>query len=362
MKKLVSVFCIFALLFSLAACGEPKAPEMSDETDVSAQSSENSSAATQTENADAPQSSATTEEPAPTLPTEMKVAALKGPTGMGLAKLMQDSADEKVQNIYTFELMSDPNAVSAAVIKGEVDVACVPVNLASVLYSKTKGDYICLALNTLGVLHILENGNTVQSIEDLAGKTLYATGQGSTPEYILNYILEKNGIADKVTIEYKTEHSELAALLASGSVTLGMLPEPNVSSAMAQNSALRPALDLTAEWDKICDTSAVQGCVIIKKEFAENNPDAVAAFIEDYAASVSFCNESTDEAAALCETYGIVPKAAIAKKAYPNCNIVFITGDEMKASLSAFLKVLFEANPASVGGALPDDDFYYAAK
>ena len=365
MKKLVSVFCIFALLFSLAACGESKEPKMSDETDVSAQSSENSSAPTQTENTadtEMPQSSITTEAPAPTQPTEMKVAALKGPTGMGLAKLMQDSADGKAQNIYTFELMGDPTTVSAAVIKGEVDVACVPVNLASVLYSKTKGDYICLALNTLGVLHILENGDTVQSIEDLAGKTLYATGQGSTPEYILNYILEKNGIADKVTVEYKTEHSELAALLASGSVTLGMLPEPNVSSAMVQNSALRPALDLTAEWDKICDTSAVQGCVIIKKNFAENNPDAVAAFMEDYAASVVFCNESTDEAAALCETYGIVPKAAIAKKAYPNCNIVFITGEEMKASLSAFLQVLFEANPASVGGALPDDDFYYAAQ
>ena len=211
------------------------------------------------------------------------------------------------------------------------------------------------------MLHILEAGDSVQTIADLAGKTLYATGQGSTPEYILNYILEKNGIADKVTVEYETEHTALVSLFANGSVSLGMLPEPNVSAAMVQTPTLRKALDLTAEWDKICDTSAVQGCVIVKKEFAEKNPGALKAFMEEYAASVSFVNENVEQAATLCETYGIVPKAAIAKRALPNCNIVFVTGEEMKTDLSAFLGVLFAANPKSVGGALPEMDFYYGA-
>ena len=365
MKKIVSILCMLALilsLVSLAACGRQELPDTSGETKQITQNPEDTSAATQNSGTSHPESSATTEPQTPAGPAEMKIAALKGPTGMGLAKLMQDAADGKTKNSYTFELLSDPTTVSAAVIKGEVDIACVPVNLASTLYAKTNGEYICLAINTLGVLHILENGNTVQSIADLAGKTLYATGQGSTPEYILNYILTKNGIADQVTVEYKTEHSELAALLAAGSVTLGMLPEPNVSSAMAQNADLRAALDLTAEWDKVCETSAVQGCVIINKAFAAENTDAVEAFMEEYAASVAFCSESVSEAAALCETFGIVPKAAIAQKAYPNCNIVFITGEEMKASLSAFLEVLYEANPASIGGALPEDDFYYTAK
>ena len=346
MKKLLAVLLTLSMLLALGACG--KDPAVTTGAPVTTDAPETTEAPV------------TTEAPAPE-PVAMRVAALKGPTGMGLAKLMDDSAAGDTANDYTFTLAGDPTQVSASVIKGEVEVACVPVNLASTLYNKTEGKYICLAINTLGVLHILEAGDSVQSIADLAGKTLYATGQGSTPEYILNYILEKNGIADKVTVEYETEHTALVSLFANGSVTLGMLPEPNVSAAMVQTPTLRKALDLTAEWDKVCDTSAVQGCVIVKKEFAEANPDALKAFMNEYAASVEFVNANVEQAAALCETYGIVPKAAIAKRALPNCNIVFVTGEEMQTDLSAFLGVLFDANPKSVGGKLPGEDFYYGA-
>ncbi len=346
MKKLLAVLLTLSMLLALGACGND--PAVTTGAPVTTDAPETTEAPV------------TTEAPAPE-PVAMRVVALKGPTGMGLAKLMDESAAEDTANDYTFTLAGDPTQVSASVIKGEVEVACVPVNLASTLYNKTEGKYICLAINTLGVLHILEAGDSVQSIADLAGKTLYATGQGSTPEYILNYILEKNGIADKVTVEYETEHTALVSLFANGSVTLGMLPEPNVSAAMVQTPTLRKALDLTAEWDKVCDTSAVQGCVIVKKEFAEANPDALKAFMNEYAASVEFVNANVEQAAALCETYGIVPKAAIAKRALPNCNIVFVTGEEMKTDLSAFLGVLFGANPKSVGGKLPGEDFYYGA-
>lgn len=338
MKKIITLFLAAALLLSLAACGT--APAVTTEAPVTT---------------DAP---ATTEAPAERV--AMQIMALKGPTGMGLAYLMDQSAEETA-NDYTFTLAGDPTQVSAAVIKGETDIACVPVNLASTLYNKTEGKYLCLAINTLGVLHILEKGDSIQSVADLAGKTLYATGQGSTPEYILNYILEKNGIADKVTVEYETEHTALVSLFAAGQVSLGMLPEPNVSAAMIQTEGLRQALDLTAEWNKISDTAPVQGCVIVNKAFAEANPDALAAFMAEYAASVEFVNNNVEEAAAMCETHGIVPKAPIAKRAYPNCNIVFVSGEEMKTDLSAFLAVLYDANPASVGGKLPADDFYYGA-
>ena len=350
MKKLLALLLTLSMLLLLPACGntEPPvtgAPNTTDDTDASTESS------------------VETTVPVPYEPADLTVMTLQGPTGMGLAKLMDDAAKKTAKNNYTFTLTGDPTAVSAAVIKGEVDIACVPVNLASVLYNKTSGAYVCLAINTLGVLHILEAGDTVHSVADLAGKTLYATGQGSTPEYILNYILEKNGIADKVTVEYKTEHAELATLLASGDVTLGMLPEPNVTSAKMKNANLRQALDLTAEWDKICDTSAVQGCVIVKKSVVDENPEAIRVFAEEYAASVAFVNENVEGAAAMCETYGIVPKAAIAKAAYPNCNIVFVTGKDMQDALSAFLEILYAANPSSVGGKLPDDAFYlYAAE
>ncbi len=296
----------------------------------------------------------------------VRVAAMKGPTGMGISKLMADDEAGTTVNDYTFTLAGAPAEVSAALIGGNVDIAALPTNLAATVYNKTKGsdkEIAVMALNTLGVLYVLEDGNEINSVSDLKGKTILATGQGSTPEYILRYLLTENGIdPDKdVTIEFKSEHAELAAALSAGNAHLAMLPEPNVTSTLLANTDLRIALDLTAEWDKLAgeESQLVQGCIVVNKAFAAANPEAVEAFLEEYAASVKYVTENTADAAALIEKYGIVPKAAIAQKALPNCNICCITGKEMKTALSGFLTVLFEANSASVGGTLPDDGFWY---
>ncbi len=284
--------------------------------------------------------------------TPLRVATLKGPTGMGMTQMMQDDKN------YAFTLSSAPDEVTAMVISGEADIAAVPVNLASVLYNKLNGDVRILAASTLGVLYVLENGATVHSVADLAGKTLYATGQASTPEYILQYLLLQNGVADKVTVEYKAEHSELAALMASGEAALGMLPEPNVTAAMAKNPELRIALDLTEEWNKVTNASMVQSAIICRASYYDAHKAAVDAFLKDYAASVDYVNQNAPEAAAAMERLGVVPAAAIGEKAIPNCHIVCLTGAEMKTAVSAMLDVLCTANPKSVGGALPGEDFY----
>ena len=282
----------------------------------------------------------------------LHLAALKGPTGAGLAYLSDDDS-------YALEIYDAPDVVSAKFISGEVDVACVPVNLASVLYNKLEGDVVLLNVNTLGVLYILENGDSVQSVQDLAGKTIYASGQGSTPEYILNYILEKNGLSDQVTVSYVGEHAALAAMVAAGEVELAMLPEPNVSAVRAKNAETRVALDLTEAWNAVSDTPLAQGCTIARRAYYEENKQRVNSLLKDYAASVEKVN-GDEGAAEKLAALEILPSAALAKSAIPQCNIVCITGEEAKATMQDMLQTLFDANPASVGGALPAEDFYAA--
>ena len=297
---------------------------------------------------------------------DLTVMGLKGPTGMGLSKLMDNAEAKTAANNYTFKLTGDPTEVAAAVVKGEVDLAAVPTNLASTLYKKTNGKIQVIALNTLGVLYMLEDGNTINSVADLAGKTVYATGEGSTPEYILNYILKANGLDPEkdLTIKWMGEHAELVSAMATGKTVLGMLPEPNVSTAMSNNAKLRIALNMTEEWKKATSaagdpTVLTQGCLIVRKEVLDTNPAAIEKFLEEYKASVDYVNADPAAASQIIAKHGIVPKAPLAQKAIPNCNICCITGAEMKASLSAFLKVLYEADPTSVGGQLPNDAFYY---
>lgn len=292
---------------------------------------------------------------APSETGPINVAALKGPTGMGLVALMEDNYTDS----YKIELSAAPDDIVGKFVSGEVDIAAVPVNLASTLYNRTDGAAAVIAVNTLGVLYVLENGNTVSEVADLSGKTLFATGQGATPEYILNYILAKNGLSDSVTVKYLTEHSELATLLAAGEADLAMLPEPNVTAVKMNGSGVRTALDMTEEWNKISDTKLVQGCIIVRADYLEKNEAQVKKFLEDYEASVALVNREIDKAAALIEKHQIMASAAAAKAAIPNCNIVCITGDEMKAAMEDMLSILFEANPKSIGGAVPGDDFYY---
>lgn len=295
--------------------------------------------------------------------TAVNIAVLAGPTGMGAAKLMSDNTAGTTANAYNFTVATSPDEVTAAVINGTVDIAAVPTNLASVLFNKTEGAVEVIAVNTLGVLYMLENGNTINSVADLKGKTIYASGQASTPEYILRYILQKNGIDpdNDVTVTYYGAHAELATLMSAGEVSIGMLPEPNVTAVMTANADVRVALNLTEEWNKVAggESSLMMGCVIVRKEYLDSNKKAVDKFLEEYKASINYVNSDYEAASQLIEANGIVAKAAVALKALPNCNIVYLDGAEMKTQLSGFLKVLFDANPSSVGGKLPDDAFYY---
>lgn len=287
--------------------------------------------------------------------TEIRIAALKGPTGMGMVKL----ADKQNYPNYTVSIEASPDALNPRIISGEVDVAAVPVNLASVLYNKLDGDISVLAVSTLGVLYVVEAGSEVNSVADLAGKTVYATGQGATPEYILNYLLDKNGVAGSGEVNYVGEHAALATMLADGSAEIGMLPEPNVTSTLAGNDNLRIALNLTEEWNKVCSTELVQGVVIARKSFVNEHPEAIEQFLREYEKSSAFVNENIDEAAKLIVDAGILGNVEIAKKAIPNCNISFSKGEAMHKAVEGMLTVLFEANPKSIGGKLPDKDFYY---
>ncbi len=298
-------------------------------------------------------------------PMTVNVAALKGPTAMGMVDFM-DKADSGslTDNNYHFEIVAAVDEVTPKLVQGQVDIAAVPANLASVLYNNTEGGVEVLAVNTLGVIYIVESGDTVSAISDLKGKTIYASGKGATPEYALNYILTQNGIdPDKdLTIEWKSEHAECLSALMAEENAIAMLPQPFVTTAQTKSDKIRVALDLTEEWDKLgVESSLLTGVVVARKEFVEANPSAVEAFMEHYGASVTFVNENVEDAAALIEKYDIVP-SAVAVRAVPECNIVFITGDEMKQKLSGYLAVLLEQNPKSVGGALPADDFYYAHK
>lgn len=292
----------------------------------------------------------------------INVYALKGPTGIGMVKVMNDN-----DGTYNFTLAGAPDEVVAAVVSGQADIAAVPTNLAATLFKKTEGNVQLLALNTLGVLHILTSDASINTLEDLKGKTIYATGQGSTPEYVLNYILEANGLTDEVTVEYKAEHAELATLAASGMVDIAMLPEPNVTSVLSQNENFRIALDVTELFNQAAASKGENavlsmGCVIVDKEWATANADKLAAFMDAYAASVDFVNSDVEAASTMVEEQGIIPKAAVAQKAIPNCHIVFVTGEEMKEQIAPFFQVLFNANPKSVGGEVPGEDFYYIVK
>ncbi len=286
----------------------------------------------------------------------LRVGTLKGPTGMGMAKMISDNNTNKTKEI---SLYGAPEDLSAALINGSLDIAAVPVNLAAVIHKRTEGAYLVAAINTLGVLYIVENGNTLTSLADLEGKTLYATGQGSTPEYMLNYILEQNGLTDKVTVEWKTEHSELATLVASGEIRYAMLPEPHVTTTLSKNPSLNAAINLTTEWDKVSDGRAVQGCLVVSKKAIEEHKGLVDAFLDEYKASVDFVNGDIPQSSVMIADIGIVGSAAVAQNAIPRCNIVYIDGDNMIASLNAFYAVLYNANPASVGGTLPNESLYY---
>ncbi|MEL7622102.1 MAG: MqnA/MqnD/SBP family protein [Clostridiales bacterium] len=293
-------------------------------------------------------------------PATIRLGGLKGPTSMGLVKLLKDAEEGSAFNEYEFTIAGAADELTPKLAQGQLDIAAVPANLAAVLYNNTKGAVKLAAVNTLGVLYIVETGEDIGAIEDLKGQTIYATGKGSTPEYALRHILLENGVdPDKdITIEWKSEPTEVVALLGqSGGVA--MMPQPYVTVAQNTLPNLRVALDMTKEWDALDSGSMlITGVLVVRTAFAEEYPEQVAKFLEEYKASTEYVNANVQEAAALVEEFDIV-KAAIAEKAIPYCNITYLDGETMKQAMTGYLQVLFDQNPKSVGGTLPGDDFYY---
>lgn len=348
-KKILSIILASLLSITLfVACGDnANQNDNGDSSDTTANTTADTTAATPNNDYQA---------------LDMRVFAMNGPTGMGMSKLMLDNEEGKAANNYEFTLVSSADDIKAEILKGEYEIAAVPTNLAAVLGKKTDGALKIAAVNTLGVLYILENGNSIASLSDLNGKTIAATGEGSVPEYVLSYILDSNNI--NADIEYYTDGAELASKMISGDISLGMLPVPYATNVLAKSDSTRIAVDITKEWNKLGEDagSLCQGCVIVRADFANENPEAVDKFLEEYSASVKYVNENVDKSADLLEKYGIVASAAVGKTAIPSANIVCITGNEMAEALTGFYKVLFNYNPASVGGALPENDIYYIGK
>lgn len=294
---------------------------------------------------------------------DVRVAALKGPTAMGLVKLMQDSEAGETANAYAFTVEATSDAVTPLLLNGDLDIAMLPANLASVLYQKSEGALQVAAINTLGVLYVVECGDTVNSAADLKGKTIYTTGQGTTPEYALRFVLNGNGIDpdSDVEIEFMSEAAEVAAAMVNDAASIAVLPQPYVMGVLAQNEQARIALSLTEEWEKVDpDSAMITGVCVVRRAFAEERPEALDAFLSEYAASTEYVNAHPAEAAPWIEALEI-GKAAVIEKALPMCNIVCITGEEMQTKAAGYLQALYEQDPQSVGGALPDEAFYYSA-
>ena len=354
-KKLALVLIAMMLVSMFAGCGKKedsqadptKAPEVTQEVTGGDEGQTDFSEAVPTD--------------IPKEKVDVNIAAMKGPTALGMLKMMEDAENGATANNYKFTIAGAADEITASIIKGDIPIAAVPCNLASVLYNKSKGGVTMLGINTLGVLYIVETGETVQSVEDLRGKTIYSTGKGTTPEYTLNWLLKSAGMepGKDVIVEYKSEATEVAAILSQTENAVAMLPQPYVTTVLLNNEKARIALDITKEWEALNEGSTVvTGVVVANTKYLTEHPDVVNAFLEEYAVSAAYTVENVDAAAALSEKFDIF-KAPIAKKAIPYCNIVLIEGDEMQTKASAYLNVLFEQNPASIGGAMPEDGFFY---
>lgn len=353
MKKILAfALCAMMTVMCLSACGSEPAdnagvgkPEITDSA---------------TENNDDADIQDTDNENEAVEYVGINIASMKGPTTMGMVKLMDNSESGASEGIYNVTVYGTADEIVPLIVSGEADIANVPCNLASVLYKKTGGKIAVIDINTLGVLYVVETGETVSSVEDLKGKTIYSTGKGTTPEYVLNHILKQNGIDPErdVTVEFKSEATEVAAMLEGADNAIAVLPQPYVTVAMTKNDRIRIALDLTEEWEKTEGSSLVTGVTVVQKAFLEAHPETVEKFLEEYAASAEYVNADNEGAAALVGKYDIVAEG-VAKKALPYCNIVSLTGEDMKTSIEKYLEVLYNGDPASVGGQLPDEDFYY---
>ncbi len=379
MRKILPVMLAAALGLSvLSGCSSSTTETTAEATEAAASESqteaaseESGSAETSTEGSSAEEAGESSEaqenaqaEPSENGETVIRVGGLKGPTTMGLVKLMEDAENGEAQNSYEFTMVTAADELTTMVAGNQVDIALLPANVASVLYNRTDKQVSVVDINTLGVLYLVSGDTSITSIDQLAGKTVYLTGKGTTPEYAFNYILSAAGLTtEDVTLDFRSEATEVAAILAENPDAIGLLPQPFVTVALSQNDSLSIIMDLTEEWDKLqaedSGSRLVTGVTIVNNEFLAEHPDLVDTFLEEHEASALYTDNHPAEAAELIAAAGIVAQAPIAEKALPYCNITCITGEDMKEALSGYLEVLYEQNPESVGGTLPDDAFYY---
>ena len=293
----------------------------------------------------------------------VRVGSLKGPTSMGILFMMEKSEKDELDDSYEFQMATGADELLPLMVQGDLDIALVPANVAAVLYQRTEGGVVAIDVNTLGVLYIVTGSAEITTAADLSGKTINLTGMGTTPEAVLRYVLQENGLSENdYTLEFKSEATEVAAVLAEDSNAIGLLPQPFVTAAMMQNQELQEVLDLNEEWNKVQGESGsgmVTGVTVVRKAFLEEHPEAVERFLKEHSDSVAAINGDPDTGAALAVKAGIVAKEPIAKQAIPKCNIVCVTGQEMKRSLSGYLEVLAGFDASMVGGQVPGDDFYY---
>lgn len=337
MKKILALLLIVATVFTFAACSAGYSDK--ENNDKNEQTTDKNDDVT------------------------VKVAVLSGPTGMGIVKMIADNKAGKTDNKYVIDIFADPTEVIAKVKLGEYDLAALPTNVAAKLSNMPDVDVKMAAVNTLGVLYMLEaDGNTVNSIDDLRGKTIYANGQGSNPQYVLEYLLEMNGlkIGTDVNIVYEADADKVVAALTNKTTSVVMLPEPKVTATLKQLENVRVALDMTEEWNKIADYQLTQGCVVVQSKFAKEHKAQLDKFLDEYKASIEYVNANVDEAAKLVVEAGIIAKEPIAKLAIPGCKLTFMEGKTMKDAVAPFYAIMHKANPASIGGNIPDDDFYYS--
>ncbi len=357
--KLISLTAAILLMSGCTSAPAENTPaDTTAETTAAAQETSAQEAVSE-EASEAPESEAQPEN-TEAVPAEYTIASLKGPTTMGIVKLMTDSENGNTFNKYNVTIHAAADEIVAGVVSGNTDIANVPANLAAVLYNKTEGQIQVCSVNTLGVLYVVTTGDEITSVADLKGKTVYSTGKGTTPEYVFNHILRQNGLEPQtdVIIEYKSEAAECAAVMAESENAVAVLPQPYVTAAQLQNENIKIALSLTDEWAKVSTTPLITGVTTVQKSVAEENNGAFENFLSEYAASVNYVNENTDKAAELIGAYDIV-KAPVAKKALPYCNITLLRDDSMKTAVKGYWEVLFEADKTAVGGSMPDDSVFY---
>lgn len=368
MRKALSIFMACAMTAAALAGCSPSGQENSGKTAASMESTPaETSGEAETAKSQEAESSAEPEvsQEAPGENQVLRIGSLKGPTTMGLVSLMDKAAGGESQGTYEFTMVTAADELVGKMVSGDVDIALVPANMASILYQKTNQGIQVLNINTLGVLYVVAADDSIKTISDLKGKTVYMTGKGTTPDHVFRYLLKGSGLEEgDVTVEYKSEAAEVAAVLKEQPDAVGLLPQPFVTVAMAQNENLKMVMDLTEQWDSLQAEeggSLVTGVTVCRKEILEDRSmaEAVKTFMQEHRESADFANAYTEETAQLVAEAGIIEKAPVAQKALPYCSIVCIDGEEMREMLSGYLNVLYEQEPSSVGGSVPDEGFYY---